>query len=70
MKATRGLELSEEAFDKICEDTGATEKLITKDQLYATFETGGEESTEVIEEILEKLRVVRTKVSWQISVEN
>ena len=62
IKATEGEDLPEEAFDELCELVGATDKLMTKDQLYASFELGGEEATEVIEEILDKLGALRTKV--------
>ena len=61
-KATQGEDLPEEAFDEICEECGATDKLMTKDQLYSMFELGGEEATKAMEEILDKLGALRTKV--------
>ena len=61
-KATQGEDLPEEAFDEMCEECGATDKLMTKDQLYSMFELGGEEATEAMEEILDKLGALRTKV--------
>ena len=47
---------------EMCEEYGATDKLMTKDQLYSMFELGGEEATEAMEEILDKLGALRTKV--------
>ena len=61
-KAIQGEDLPEEAFDEMCEEYGATDKLMTKDQLYSMFELGGEEATEAMEEILDKLGALRTKV--------
>ena len=61
-KAIQGEDLPEEAFDEMCEEYSATDKLMTKDQLYSMFEFGGEEATEAMEEILDKLGALRTKV--------
>ena len=68
VKATRGDELPEEKFDLLCEALVATDKLITKDQLYAMFEARGEDSTEAIEDFHEKVAgALQTKVWFQIS---
>ena len=56
-KAIQGEDLPEETFDKLCEQAGATDKLITKDQLYV-MEKLYERS---IEEDLDKLRALQTK---------
>ena len=70
VKATRGDELPEEKFDLLCEALVATDKLITKDQLYAMFEARGEDSTEAIEDFHEKVAgALQTKVWFQISME-
>ena len=58
-KVTEDEELPEEAFDEVCEKVGATNKLLTKDQLYETFkrveDEAGVDVMEGMEEILDKL---------------
>ena len=55
VKTTQGEELPEEEFDAFCEKVGATNKLLTKDQLYASFQEEDEDVMEVMEEILDNL---------------
>ena len=57
VKAMEDRELPEEAFDNICETVGAINKLLTKDQLYAWFESEVEDEDvmEAMEETLDKL---------------
>ena len=59
VKTTQGEELPEEEFDAFCEKVGATNKLLTKDQLYEFFKRVEDEADvdvmEVMEEILDKL---------------
>ena len=54
-KATGSDDLSWATFDEVCEKVGATNKLLTKDQLYAWFEEEDEDVMEVMEELLDKL---------------
>ena len=55
IKASGNGEVPEEGFDKFCEEVGAINKLLTKDQLYASSELIDWELTEFIEETLDKL---------------
>ena len=64
-KVVEDADFSEEEFDELCEVAGATDKLMTKDQLYAVLNEGG---AEFFREALYKLRALQTKVWWQISM--
>ena len=59
IKASGNGEVPEEGFDKFCEEVGAINKLLTKDQLYASFEkTINGDFTEFIEETFDKLTAI------------
>ena len=58
-------ELSKGDFDDDCKTIGATDKLMTKDQLHALYEVHGWS----IEKDWAKLRALRTKVWRRISME-
>ena len=58
---TTDAKVSAETFDEFCEVLGATDKFITKDQLYAAYKEVGFGS---IEQDWDKLKHPRTKVWW------